>query len=214
MSIHLSQPDIQLRKEAWSEDVFAKIELAGGVQLIAQQRRSLQANVEDYEENFLRWKEMNDSDPKDRRRLDDLIGRLDDTVQAFEGGGKVRDIVFWRAGINLKDETARLKSLRQHRIDLRKELGRQGRKSNFFLPEILDRLEALFREAGGASTEVSRPGEDRTRISPFISFAWVVFLQAPEPMRPASGQALATAWERIRQKLPPRASCSSRLTPK
>jgi len=82
LSIHLSQPDIQLRKEAWSEDVIAKIQLAVGVQLIAQQRRSLQANIEDYEENFLRWKEMNDSDPKDRRRLDDLIGRLDDTVQA------------------------------------------------------------------------------------------------------------------------------------
>jgi len=82
LSIHLSQPDIQLRKEAWSEDVITKIQLAVGVQLIAQQRRSLQANIEDYEENFLRWKEMNDSDPKDRRRLDDLIGRLDDTVQA------------------------------------------------------------------------------------------------------------------------------------
>ena len=60
MSIHLSQPDIQLRKEAWSEEVFAKIELAGGVQINAQQRRSLQTDVEDYEENFLRWKEMNE----------------------------------------------------------------------------------------------------------------------------------------------------------
>ena len=144
--------------------------------------------------------------------MDDLIEKLDDTVQALEASGKVGDIVFWRAGIDLKDETARLKSLRQHCIDIRKDLDRQGRKSNFFLPEILDRLEFLFREAGGASTEVSRPGEDRTRISPFISFAWAVFLRVPEPMRPASGQALATAWERIRQKLPPRASRSSPLT--
>ena len=206
-----SKTYIQLRKEAWSDDIFAKIELAGGVQLNAQQRRSLQADVEDYEENFRRWKEMDDSDPEDRGRLDDLVEKLGEMVEALEASGKVRDIVFWRAGINLKDETARLKSLRQHCIDMRKELGQQGRKSNFFLPEILARLKSLFREVGGASTEVSRPG-DRTRKSPFIDFAWAVFLQIPEPMRPASGQALATAWERIRHKLP-RASRSSPLTP-
>jgi len=208
----LKLPKIRLREEAWSDDVFAEIELAGGVQLNAQQRRSLQADVEGYEKDFRRWKEMNDSDPKDRDRLDDLIEKLNETVKVVKASGRVGDIVFWRAGINLKDETARLKSLRQHCIDMRKELGRQGRKSNFFLPEILARLESLFREAGGASTEVSRPGEDRTRKSPFIDFAWAVFLQVPEPMRPASGQALATAWERIRKKLP-RASRSSPLTP-
>jgi len=212
LNLHLSLPDIQLRKEAWSDGVFAEIERAGGVHLNAQQRRSLQADVEDYEEHFHRWQEMNDSDPKDSKRLEELIEKLNKTVQAVEASGRVGDIVFWRAGINLKDETARLKSLRQHCIDMRKELGRQGRKSNFFLPEILARLESLFREAGGASTEVSRPGEDRTRKSPFIDFAWAVFLQVPEPMRPASGQALATAWERIRQKLP-RASRSSPMTP-
>jgi hypothetical protein len=199
LSVHLSLPDIQL-PEPWSDDVFTKIELEGGVQLNAEQRVFLQGGFADHWESFCRWKEFNDSAPKERKWLDDLIEKLGETVKALDASGSVGNTVLWRAGLSLED----LKSLRQHFVDLRKELGRKGRKPNFLLPRILDDLECLFLECGGTLTEVSRPGEDRTRKSPFISFAWAVFLQLPEPMRPASGQALAVAWERMRRK--PRSS--------
>ena len=216
MIVHLPHPDIQLRNKVWSDDVFAEIEKAGGVQLNAQQRLALQADVEDYEENSRRWKAMCDADPNYRKRLDHLIKKLGETVKALEASERVGAIVLWRAGLNLEDETARLKSLRQHCVDVRQELAGQGRNPNIFLPEILGRLESLFLDAGGASTAVSRPTVEvgyRTRESPFISFAWAVFLQAPEPIRPLSGQALAVAWERIQQKAKPRASQARPLTP-
>jgi len=199
----------------WGDDVFAEIEEVGRVILNAQQRRDLQGQVETYVAE-LEWCELmgGDGEPFHRKWLDTLIKNLNATILALEAPSGVKCRVFFRAGLplNVHNVAWWLKSLRESCVEERKELARQGRKPNVRLYELLEGLEFIFRDAGGTSTEVSRQGEDRTRKSPFINFAWSVLHQIPESMRPDSGQALAVAWER-RQKPPPRASRSSPLTP-
>ena len=208
----LKLPQIRLREEAWSDDVFANIEKEGGVRLNAEQRLTLQADVERYEDDVRLWQEMKNSATDDRKRLDNLIDTLGEAVRVLEASERVGAIVFWRAGLNAEEETMHLKSLLQRSIDVRKELGGRGRKRNIFLPDILWRLESLFRDAGGTKTGVYRIDGGETRASPFLSFAWAALLQVAKSARPETHQALATDWERNRQEMA-RASPNSPLTP-
>ena len=117
----LKLPQVPLRDEAWSDDVFANIEKEGGVRLNAELRLRLQADVERYEDDVRRWQEMCDTGSDDRKRLDNLIDKLGEAVRVLEASERVGAIVFWRAGLNLEEETMHLKSLLQRSIDVRKE---------------------------------------------------------------------------------------------
>ena len=207
-------PQIRLREKAWSGDVIANIEKEGGVRLNAEHRRTLQAEVERYEDDVLLWHELNNSASDDRKRLDNLIDKLGEAVRVLEASERVGAIVFWRAGLNLEEETRHLKSLFQHSIDVRNELGEPGRNPNIFLPDILWKLEISVSGCGrDQDGDFTHKNIDETREAPFLSFAWAVLQQVSQPARPVSHQALAAAWERIRQKPTPRASPSSPLTP-
>ena len=98
-------------------------------------------------------------------------------------------------GETLKDEIARLKSLRQQCVDMREGLRWPGRKDNFILDEFIGRLAIFFIEAGGTWKNVRRV-EDPSKISPFLKFASAVLQQVPSSMRPTSVDALAMAWKR------------------
>ena len=184
MSVHLSQPAIRLRKDVWSDEVFAEIELAGGVQLNAKQRQNLQVEVERFQAEIEFCELMGgDLGPGDRKWLDSVIKTLDATISALEAPSGVKFRVFYRARLGVGVGIAQLKSLRESCIEERKELGRRGRKLNFRLHELLRDLEFFCAILGGTSTKVSRPTVEpgyRPRESPFISFAWAVFLQMPE----------------------------------
>ena len=150
-----------------------------------------------YVEGYRRWKDEHSKAPE---RLDVLIATLGETIRALEESGDVGVMAFSEAGLSqggetLKDEIARLKSLRQQCVDMREGLRRPGRKDNFFLDEFIGRLAIFFIEAGGTWKNVRRV-EDPSKISPFLKFASAVLQQVPSSMRPTSVDALAMAWKR------------------
>jgi hypothetical protein len=197
LSVHISRPNNQFRKRAWSRTVFAGIERAGGIKLYAYGRQRLRWETKQYVEGYSRWKDEHSKAPK---RLDLLIATLGETIRALEESGNVGVWAFSDAGLSeggetLKDEIARLQSLRQTCVDMREGLKAPGRKFNFYRNEFIGRLAIVFIELGGTWTTVRRV-EDPSKISPFLKFAWAVLQQVPSSMRPPTVDALAMAWKR------------------
>jgi len=133
LSVYISRPDNLLRKRAWSRTVFAGIERAGGIKLSAWERQRLRWETKQYVEGYRRWK---DEHSKDRERLDVLIATLGETIRALEESGHVGFMAFWEAGLSqggetVKDEIARLKSLRQQCVDMREGLRGRAARTTF-----------------------------------------------------------------------------------
>jgi hypothetical protein len=193
LSVHISKR----RKGAWSRAVFAGIERAGSIKLNAGQRGFLRWETERYVKGYRRWKDKHSKAPRDwiylSRRSAKPSGRWKRVVMLDPWHSLRRGSV--KEVRPLKDEIARLQSLRQGCVDMREGLRRPGRKFNFYLDEFIGRLAIFFIEAGGAWTKVRRV-EDPSKISPFLKFAWAVLQQVPSSMRPLSVDALAMAWKR------------------
>jgi len=169
------------------DDVFARMEAAGGVQLDADQREQIQSLICCI---FSWWVDHEAIDyADDRKRMSRLVSSLDAEALRGVDGFNVFQAV-------CGGEIERLRSIREYWACALRERQRPGRKVNPSLRLLLEDLWELFGEAGGEATGVSHD-DDGTRTSPFISFAWACLVALPDDMRPPSGQALAVAWQRM-----------------
>jgi hypothetical protein len=196
------QRQVQILEEPWAGVVFEEFEQAGGVRLNASLRLTLQTDVELYQILKMHSNRMLASSY--RKSVATLIKHLDAAIPLLQASPMIRERVLFMAHLRellpTEDQIEAFKLLRERYVELQNVLARPGPKGNFYLDQLLRKLEIIFLDAGGTSTRISRRGEARFRESPFINFAWAVLLQVPESMRPASGQALAVRWERIKHQ--------------
>ena len=159
------QRQVQILEEPWGDAVIEEIERAGGVgvRLNASQRLTVQIDVELY----LFLKRHSSGTPAsradDRKSLDTVIEHLGAAINVLKSSSPMKDGVLFMAHLRAKicpeDQIKVFESLYEILVERRKAMARPGRKADVHLDQLLEKLELVFLEAGGASTRISRPGE-------------------------------------------------------
>ena len=188
----------------FSDDVFRQMEKAGNIKLNADRRAEIQGHLQRYE-YFRELERMGDGiDLKHAiKRLEATVGEAISLAEGIEHplGPKLEAGHLWshitrRAGVNSDNELQRLRRIRTAAAELNKEIesARKHRGPNHWLSELLFKLEADFKAAGGGSTSISRE-EATKRGGPFLRFCAAALKALPvgiAPKKPPVG-----LWERL-----------------
>ena len=135
---------------------------------------------------------MCDADSEDRKQLKSLKKKLSDTLYALEGSAGIVAILFWRAGGNLEDETARLNPRTLHQYG--RGAKRAGSEAQYFFSRFV--IEPQISVSRRPRSDCgSLPGcAPHGRRQEF----WTCRArQAPEQLDAASNRRLA--WHRVRE---------------
>jgi CRISPR-associated protein Cas2 len=189
-----------------SDEVLSRASAKGGVQIGRQQRGQIRRLIEEYEIDEKEWQAALSERIADRKKLRSHSKKAEALAHFIKSDKWAQYHLRWR-GMDPKLEIAQLVALSDGLGWAAGPSGR-GKKRHEAFRYLLERLAGIFREVGGGSTRISRDSISDVRKSKFVDFVWTIINELPATIKPASGQALASAWEKFgaltAKKDPPR----------